>query len=151
MHKKLLIGILILVSFLSITPILSQTVFAQVPNQCDKSASFLSLPTWYKYLEVSPDATGKCEVTGPKNAEGQFDWKAGLSRIALAVVDILLRIAALVSVGFIIYGGFRYILSQGDPNNTVKARNTILNAVIGLIITMFSTAMVNLIGSTLWK
>lgn len=150
MVKKLIVILVMLTSLLGGLIVVSQPVLAAA-GSCDNSASFLGLPTWYHYLETGPDSTGKCGITGPQNSQGQFDWRAGISRIALAVVDILLRLAAIISVGFVIYGGFRYILSQGDPENTKKARNTILNAIIGLVVTAFSTAIVNLVGNTLWK
>jgi hypothetical protein len=50
-----------------------------------------------------------------------------------------------VTIGFIVYGGYKYIMSNGDPSNVVKAKSTITNAVIGLIIAILSTVIVNTI------
>ncbi len=47
-----------------------------------------------------------------------------------------------VSVIMIIIGGLRYILSSGDPANTASARNTILYAIIGLVIAIAAQAIV---------
>jgi len=69
----------------------------------------------------------------------------------LAIVDILLRIVGLVSVGFVIYGGFRYITSQGEPDATKKALATVVNALIGMAIAIFAVTIVSFMGSTLWK
>lgn len=152
MFKKLLISILILNSLLIGAVMVPQVASAAA---CTNSTSLLGIPSWYKYLVVGQDPeTGKCGVIGPTiNRDGKqvFDWQAAISRVALAVVDILLRIGALVSIGFIIYGGFRYILSQGEPDSTKKARGTILNAIIGLVITMLSTVIVSFVGNVLWK
>lgn len=47
-----------------------------------------------------------------------------------------------VSVIMIIVGGLKYIISSGDPANTNTAKNTILYAVIGLVIAIAAQAIV---------
>jgi hypothetical protein len=47
-----------------------------------------------------------------------------------------------VSVIMIIVGGLKYIMSSGDPANTASARNTILYAIIGLVIAIAAQAIV---------
>jgi hypothetical protein len=50
-----------------------------------------------------------------------------------------------VSAGFIVYGGYKYIMSGGEAKNVALAKTTITNAVIGLIIAILSTVIVNTI------
>lgn len=69
-----------------------------------------------------------------------------LIQIALAIVDILLRVGALVAVGFVLYGGFVYLTSQGEPDGTKRGRQAIVNALVGLLIAIFATAIVTFIG-----
>ncbi len=107
-------------------------------SSCQKG-SFLGLPTWYEYLEFD----GDCNI-----AEGQ-SLEVMAPRVGLAVVEILLRISGMVAVGYIIYGGFRYMLSQGEPDATKKAKGTILNALIGMIIAITATFAVTLVGNIL--
>ncbi len=107
--------------------------------------AFFGLPVWYKYLadagKVAVDPiTGRCEISVALTVPD-------LSLIALAVVEILLRIAALVTVGYIVWGGIQFIVAQGDTGRTTKARQTIINALIGLIIALISTGLVNFVGS----
>jgi len=110
------------------------TPIMQFATACNlNKGSFLKFPTWYKYLHGETVA-GKCSVV--------FNFPGDISKILLAVVEIMLRIAALVAVGFIIYGGFRYILSQGEPDQTNAARDTIINALIGLVIVIIATTVV---------
>jgi hypothetical protein len=45
----------------------------------------------------------------------------------------------------IIYGGFRYITSGGDSNGVTAAKNTILYAIIGLIIVALAQIIVNFV------
>ncbi len=61
----------------------------------------------------------------------------------------LLRIAGIVTAFFIIYGGVRYVTSQGEPENTKAARSTIINALIGAAIAMIAAVLVSFIGSKL--
>lgn len=110
------------------------------------SSNFLGLPTWYKYLVLSgrmqPSRMGGCELVGG------FQWRGGadLSLIALALVDILLRVAGLVAVGFVIWGGIQYIISSGSPDQTKAAQETIISALIGLVIALIATAAVSYFG-----
>lgn len=64
------------------------------------------------------------------------------SIIAL-VVNTLLFIVGIISVIMIIVGGIRYTVSAGDGNAVTGAKNTILYAVIGLVVSFASYAIVN--------
>ena len=50
------------------------------------------------------------------------------------VVTVLLILAALIALFFLIWGGIRWITSSGDKAKVEAARNTIISALIGLII-----------------
>jgi hypothetical protein len=67
----------------------------------------------------------------------------------LAVVDDLLVIAGLVAVIFVIYGGIRYITSQGSPNETAQAQSTIIYALVGLAIAIIAIPTVSYLGTKL--
>ncbi len=61
------------------------------------------------------------------------------------VIDIFLILTGSVAVLFIIIGGFQYITSAGNPENVGKAKNTVLYAIIGLIVVILSYAIVKFI------
>lgn len=138
--RKLLLVLLSLPMFVMATFNFPATALAA----CD--GDLLGIPTWHKYLDKGPEPD--CEITGPKDGD-KIDWRAASGRVALAVLEILIRIGTLISVGFVIYGGFRYITSQGEPENTKSASQTILNAVIGLVIALIATASVGFIATRL--
>jgi hypothetical protein len=69
--------------------------------------------------------------------------------IGLAILQDLVRVAALVAVGFVIFGGFKYITSQGAPEDTKEALKTIINALIGLAFAILAAGIVGFIGSKL--
>jgi len=60
-----------------------------------------------------------------------------------AIVNIFLILAALTAAVFLVLGGVRYITSRGDEDEAAAAKNTILYAVIGLIVIGLSAAVVN--------
>lgn len=101
------------------------------------------LPSWYKYIDGETDSTGRCSL--------DFTFPDDISAILLAVVEILLRIGTFAAIGFIIYGGVLYMTSQGEPDKAAAAQKTLLNAVVGLIITIIATAVVAFIGGQLQK
>ncbi|MCX6729077.1 MAG: pilin [Candidatus Saccharibacteria bacterium] len=124
-------------------------VQAAVDPACDKSSAFLGMPVWYKYLDVGPEDKDPCAITGPKNAEGGLDIQKAIPRVGLAVVEILLRIAGMVAVAFVIYGGFKYVTSQGEPEAYKTAQRTIINALIGVAISVLAVTIVSVIGGAI--
>lgn len=119
-----------------------QAFLSNFAAACGSPPNFFSFPTWYKYLKTVDDPITKtCEI-----AVDSFGIK-DFSLIGLALADIALRIAGLVAVGYIIYGGLQFIYAQGETDKTKKARQTIINALIGLVIALLSTGIVAFIGA----
>ena len=61
------------------------------------------------------------------------------------VINILLTVAGIIAVLMVVIGGIRYVTSDGDSNRASQAKNTILYALIGLIVAVSSYAIVNFI------
>ncbi len=61
------------------------------------------------------------------------------------IVNLVLMIAGIVSVITVIVGGILYSISVGDSAKTAKAKDTIIYAVIGLIIVASAFAITNFI------
>lgn len=141
---------LILFSSLFVSSLmLPRSVSAAVDPACKKN-TVLGLPTWYEYLNVVKDENGNsCSIVGPPGVKAEaadVDWIKASGYIAVAILELMLRIASLIAVGYVIYGGFRFIVSQGEPENAKAARETIINAVIGLAITVVAATVVSFIG-----
>lgn len=54
------------------------------------------------------------------------------------IIGLVLLVAALVAFFYLIFSGFQYITSGGDPAKAQTARQGIVNALIGVIIIMLS-------------
>lgn len=103
--------------------------------------SFFGLPAWYAYIP-SQDFGANCQIT-------TFTFPNDLVYVGLAAVDIALTIAGAAAVIYVIWGGIQYVISQGEPDKTRAARNTITNALVGLVIASIAIAVVSYLGSQL--
>lgn len=78
-------------------------------------------------------------------APGQSTDASKLPTILRTVSNILIYVVGAVAVLMIIIGGLMYVLSGGDPNGTKKAKDTILFAIIGLVIAILAYAIVKFV------
>lgn len=113
----------------------------------DCERGILGMPTWFRGL-----TNDKCDIISPSEPRDPADPSSeplGLSgfiwKIALNVIEIGLFIVGYAALFFILYGGFQFLTGGSNPTQTEKARTTILNAVIGLAISMAAIGIVNLI------
>lgn len=121
-----------------------------IAGKCSKP--FLGLKPWFAYLPDTAfeDPTGgySCELSGFQ-LFGNDQTGSQLMPIFLVVADNLVRIAGLVAVAFVIVGGVKFVTSNGEPERTKQARETIINALIGLAMAILAAAIVEFIGGKL--
>ena len=104
---------------------------------------------------VSPTAsanTGNYNLGSGMNAAktaDQQDSLFGEGGVFTTIVNILLFLIGFLSVIMLIYGGIQYTLSSGDSGKVTNAKNTILYAVVGLIVAILSYAIVNFVLTSL--
>ncbi len=65
------------------------------------------------------------------------------------VTNIVLYIVGVIAVIMLIIGGIKYVVSGGDAKKVVDAKNTVLYAIIGLIICFLAFAIVNFVITSL--
>ena len=70
-----------------------------------------------------------------------------VNNIIITVIDIFSLVVGAVSVIMIIIGGLRYITSAGESSNVQAAKNTILYAIVGLVIVIFAQTIVKFVVS----
>lgn len=73
------------------------------------------------------------------------DQNASPAKLIATIVNVLLFIVGAIAVIMIIIGGITYAVSAGDSGQITKAKNTILYAVIGLIVAFLAFAIVNFV------
>lgn len=97
------------------------------------------------------------DICGNSNISPEIQAASGCPNTSVKINDLptviqnilnaIIGIAGVVSVVFIVVGGIQYITSTGDPGKTKKAKDTILYALIGLIVCALSFAIVNFVIS----
>lgn len=80
-----------------------------------------------------------CPGTEGGNVEGT------LTNLATTITNWFSIIVGAISIIMIIYGGFRYITSGGDSGRVGTAKNTIIYALVGLIIVVLAQVIVNVV------
>jgi len=74
----------------------------------------------------------------------------GDSSIIKRAINIMLFAVGVLSVVMLIFGGFRYVISGGKKESVTNAKNTILYAIVGLLVAVFACAIINfLLGAAL--
>ena len=68
-----------------------------------------------------------------------------LNSLVATIVNLFSVVVGVVAVLMIIVGGFRYITSGGDTSNVTGAKNTILYAIVGLVIVALSQFIVKFV------
>lgn len=104
---------------------------------------FLFLPAWYRGL-----TDADCNIIGPGQADANgntLELSSFIWKIVLNIIEIGLMIVGYIAFFLILYGGFQYLTGGANPGQIESAKKTILNAVIGLVISIAAVAIVNLI------
>lgn len=156
--RRLITNTLLIVFILAAGIVLSPSPSAQAqqPPQnaggaCAKNPLF---PQWYD--DLCTVQNGSVKIKSPN------DFKSGKTAeatgrgiglwilvIVMNIVKTLLTVVGYVSIGFVIWGGFKYMTQGDNASGTAGARKTIQNAVIGLVISMMSVAIINFITSSI--
>jgi len=124
--------------------VLMTMAIPQTASATGCNSGFLGFPAWYRGLTNS-----NCDIKSPNNVNGglsSFIWHIGLNVVEMALVAV-----AYLSGFFFLYGGYLFIISQGKPEGAAKARTTMLQAVIGLCISIASIAIVTFISTGILK
>jgi len=75
----------------------------------------------------------------------------GLAHIFANLANFLTILIGAVSVIMIIIGGLRYVISNGDSKQVTAAKDTILYAIVGVIVAIVAFAVVQFVVKTIGK
>jgi hypothetical protein len=125
--KRLLIIITLFFSTFSISFSAAAPVYAQL-SQNSKNAACQG---------ISSTTGGNCDANSASSLNNVI-------RIALQILSVVIGIIAVV---MIIVAGLKFITSGGDAQKAASARNTILYAVVGLIIVALAQVLVRFVLS----
>jgi len=102
-------------------------------------------------LFVSQNTFASSIIDGVNAAkgDGQPTVLFGSDGIVTTATNILLFVVGALSVIMIIVGGLRYVVSGGNSTAVTAAKNTILYAIVGLVISFLAYAVINFVINTL--
>ena len=84
----------------------------------------------------------ECAVDEDQKNTKLFDSQNGLFQ---RITNILLFLVGAISVIMLIIGGIRYVISAGDQNAVTGAKNTIMYAIIGVIVALVAYGAIDFI------
>ena len=104
--------------------------------------------TQHVYAGTCPTGSIRKEYTNSLaecNVKADTTKSGGLVGMIQTIINVVLSIVGIIAVVVVIFGGFTYMTSAGDPGKITKAKNTIMYGIIGLIIALLAYAIVNFV------
>lgn len=94
---------------------------------------------------VMASGTPAQEGAEAAKGDGMPSELVGVDGVFTQITNTVLYVVGIVSVVMLIWGGLRYVISGGDNKKVTDAKNTIMYAIIGLIIAILAFAIVNFV------
>ena len=85
------------------------------------------------------------EIIGPLNTDPDKPQYNNLADIVNIAMPYLFSIAGIILFLMLVWGGFEFLTSMGDPKKAEGAKNKITSAIIGIVILFMSYWVVQLI------
>lgn len=103
------------------------------------------------FVAMVPEASALTLQEGAEAArcDGCPEDLFGDTGVFKQVTNTILYIVGIIAVIMLIIGGIKYVISGGDAKKVTDAKNTVLYAIIGLIIAFLAFAIVNFVISAL--
>lgn len=139
MIKKIicLIAILLSISLTTIAPTYAtennEDSSTHTGHDFGKCVFFLGLKSW------------DCGLENLNTIQGQEALSGSIWTIVVNVLDNITVLAAYLIIGYIIYGGYLYLLSGGESNKVVTGKKAIIHGITGLAIVSLANIIMNTI------
>ncbi len=88
---------------------------------------------------------GACLSTSTASCAAATNPNGSVNRLLTTVINIFSLVVGVIAVIMIIIGGIRFVLSGGDSANVTAARNSILYAIVGLVIVALAQVIVHFV------
>ncbi|MEO6513585.1 MAG: pilin [Candidatus Saccharimonadales bacterium] len=106
------------------------------------SVSAMSLaPVYATTNQAKSDVCAGAAITGANCADGGI----GLNGVITNVINILSAVIGVAAVIMIILAGFKYITSGGDPSGVKSAKDSLIYAIVGLLVVALAQTIVRFV------
>lgn len=86
-----------------------------------------------------------CDSIGQGGDSGCGSGAGRIQGVIETVINILSAVGGIIAVIMIIISGFKFLTAGGDSNNVSSAKNTIVYAIVGLIVIAFAQVIVRFV------
>jgi hypothetical protein len=94
---------------------------------------------------ASPKNTVCTTLGSDASCNKKPDGDVDINSVITTAIKLMTAIVGIFSVIMIIFAGFKYVTSGGDANKTASAKNTIIYAIVGLVIVALAQAIVKFV------
>lgn len=93
------------------------------------------------FFATAAFGAGEIPITPPAGSIGNIC----ITKVPQFLIQLLFVLGIIIAIVFLIFGGIRWVISGGDKTAVENARNTIVAAIIGLIIIVGAFFIIGLI------
>ena len=137
---------LIITAFIAAISWTGFALLSPTPVSADCNDSFMGFRPWYYGLTQSDtDCTLKVPGVSNSSQPNDVDLTVFVWAIILNILAILFGVIGYLAIGFLIFGGFTYVMARGDPGRIAKGKNTVIRAIIGLVICILASLISGLV------
>jgi len=129
-----LLAVGVMVGVVSFSGVMSGEAYAA---QCS-GGSFLGMKPWYEGLECGDDNSPRPSKT--EEGMSTFVWTI----VGNVAFDLLL-IVGIIATGYVIYAGYAYMTSGGDPGKAMKARKSLVASIAGILVSIVASSAIDII------
>lgn len=107
----------------------------------------LILPTVVKAADYLGQGLDSITMLFPGGGITGAQTLTGPGGLIANIIVLMLSLAGIVAVLYVIIGGFWYITAAGNEEQAEKGKNTLLNAVIGIVVIVLSYVIINVVSN----
>jgi hypothetical protein len=96
------------------------------------------MPAWVMAAPTAPSVV-------PLPMSGTSDLRV----VAMNILWYAVSFVGIIALAFLVWGGVQFVTAGGDDGKVTKARTTIINAIIGIIIVLISMGIINWITNAI--
>lgn len=109
------------------------------------AAAFLLISAFAVVPATPVFAQGNARAQVCESIDGCGSGQGRIQDAIRTVINILSAVGGIIAVIMIIIGGFKFLTAGGDSNSVSSARNTIIYAIVGLIVIAFAQVIVRFV------
>jgi hypothetical protein len=109
------------------------------------SVGFVATPAHAAFEKGLNDGAQSAQGKDQQGDAASLFGEGGQGGIFRTITNVLLFLIGAISVIMLIVGGIRYVVSGGDSTAVQNAKNTILYAIVGVVVAILAYAVVNFV------